>query len=74
MFAPTSVSVKVGGILEFDNSGSVLHNIKFDGHSDLDDVDFRGGATWQIKFTKAGTYPFVCSIHQTTMKGTVTVS
>ena len=74
VFSPTSVNVKVGGILEFDNTGSVFHNVKFDGHSDLDDLNFTGGATWQIKFTKAGSYPFICSIHSTTMRGTVTVS
>lgn len=74
LFSPTSITVKVGGVLEFDNSGSVFHNVTFTDHSDLDDSNFPGGAKWQIKFTKAGSYPFVCTIHATTMKGTVSVS
>jgi plastocyanin len=74
VFSPASASVKLGGILEFENTGSVFHNVTFPDHSDITTSNFPGGATWEIKFTKAGTYPFVCTIHSTTMKGTVTVS
>ena len=74
VFDPSSVSVKVGGVLEFKNGGSVFHNVTFPDHSDLDDPNFPGGSTWQVKFTKAGTYDFVCTIHSTTMKGSIKVS
>jgi plastocyanin len=74
VFTPVSATVKVGGVLEFNNSGSVFHNITFAGHGELDQPNFPGGATWEIKFTTAGTYPFVCTIHAPNMKGSVTVT
>jgi plastocyanin len=74
VFTPELTSVKVGGVLQFNNTGSVFHNITFTGHGQLDDSSFSGGATWEIKFTVAGTYPYVCTIHAPNMKGSVTVS
>src|SRR5207302_5870061 len=48
VFDPNSAKVSVNGVVEFDNSGSVFHNITFPGHDDLNDANFAGGGTWQI--------------------------
>jgi plastocyanin len=72
-FAPTSSSVKSGQIVEWDNTGTVLHNITFDAQSCLTDSSFQPGGKWQIQFTAAGTYPYHCTIHPG-MDGSITVS
>ncbi len=72
LFSPTSQSVKKGQIVEWDNSGTVLHNITFD-QTCLTDASFQPGGKWQVKFTAAGSYPYHCTIHPG-MDGTITVS
>jgi plastocyanin len=32
------------------------------------------GATWEVKFTAAGTYNYLCMIHAPNEKGEITVS
>ena len=64
----------VGDIIEWMNAGSVLHTVTFDNHSELNDDTLQGGGVWQVKFTVAGTYPYICTIHQPDMKGTITVT
>ena len=71
-FSPTSSSVKVGQVIEWTNTGSVLHNITFDEAGCLTDSAFQPQATWAIKFTQAGSYPYHCTIHPG-MDGTLTV-
>ena len=72
-FSPSSSSVKVGQVIQWTNTGSVLHNITFDEASCLSDSAFQPQANWQIKFTQAGTYPYHCTIHPG-MNGSLTVS
>jgi plastocyanin len=51
----------------------MVHNVTFSGgpHSDT----MNRGATFEVKFTKVGTYSYVCTFHQAKgMKGTVTVT
>src|SRR5437660_10942550 len=45
-FAPASQTVKTGGIVEWDNPGSIQHNITF-AQSCLTDGTFDPGAKWQ---------------------------
>jgi len=73
-FSPTTVTTGVGQVVQWSNSGQVQHTVTFDGaNSCLSDVSLQGGASWQVKFTQAGTYAFHCTIHPQ-MTGTVTVS
>ena len=72
-FSPTSQTAKVGQVIEWTNTGTVLHNITFDEASCLTDNAFQPQATWDIKFTQAGTYPYHCTIHPG-MDGSLTVS
>ena len=72
-FSPTSQTVKVGQVIEWTNTGSVLHNITFDEASCLTDSAFQPQATWAISFTQAGSYPYHCTIHPG-MDGTLTVT
>jgi len=72
-FSPSSSSAKVGQIVQWDNSGTVLHNITFDSQPCLTDSSFQPGGKWQIKFTVAGTYAYHCTIHPG-MDGSLTVS
>jgi len=51
----------------------VEHTITFDAESSLSDPSLQPGATWDIKFTTAGTYHYHCSIHPT-MIGTIVIS
>jgi len=72
-FSPTSSSAKVGQVIQWTNTGSVLHNITFDEAGCLTDASFSPQSTWEIKFTTAGSYPYHCTIHPG-MNGTLTVS
>ena len=71
-FTPNTSTVKVGQVIQWKNTGSVLHNITFD-QGCLNDGAFSPGASWSIKFTAAGTYNYQCTIHPgMTAKLTVT--
>ncbi|MGH7749278.1 MAG: cupredoxin domain-containing protein [Candidatus Dormibacteria bacterium] len=70
-FAPTSVSVKVGDIVGFTNSGTTPHNVTFDAGTASPTMN--GGDTFLVKFGVAGTYHYVCTFHAPGMAGTITV-
>jgi plastocyanin len=72
-FQPSSASVKVGDVVEWDNTGSVAHNVTFDDFSSITSDTMNSGDKYQVKFTKAGSYPFHCTFHPG-MEGTITVT
>ncbi len=61
-FAPTAATAKTGQIVQWKNTGSVLHNVTFDDQA-LTDNALAPGGTWQVKFSKAGSYAYKCTIH-----------
>ena len=71
-FAPTSITAKVGQVVQWANTGTVLHNITFD-QGCLTDSSFQPSATWEITFSQAGTYNYKCTIHPG-MDGKLTVT
>ena len=72
-FTPQNVSVNVGQVLQWKNTGQIGHTVTFSGsESCLTDAALAGGSTWDVTFTQAGTYPFRCTIHPQ-MTGVVTV-
>ena len=72
-FAPASLTVKVGDIVDFTNGGSIPHNVTFQ-YAGIGSATMKGGSTFLVKFTSRGTYPFVCTLHFAGMTGTITVS
>jgi plastocyanin len=72
-FQPASTSVKVGDVIEWNNSSSVAHNVTFDSYQSITSDTLQNGDKYEIKFTKAGTYQYHCTFHPG-MDGTVTVS
>jgi plastocyanin len=74
LFDPASISVKVGGTVEWANQGGTAHTV------DLDDAsvsppsgNLAVGAKFPVTFSKAGSFTYHCAIHGN-MKGTVVVS
>jgi len=72
-FSPTSASVKAGDVVQWDNTGAVAHNVTFDDFQSITSDTMNGGDTYQVKFTKAGSYAFHCTFHPG-MEGTITVT
>src|SRR6202035_3194942 len=83
-FDPAMQKVTVGEIVEWKNTGQVQHNIIFSDntssvdlapHSEpaLNDVSLLPGGAWQVKFTIAGTYSYLCTLHAG-MVGTIVVT
>ena len=72
-FMPSSTTAHVGDIVEWRNTGTVMHTVTFDSNQSLTDSALNPSGKWQVKFTVAGTYPFRCTIHPS-MTGTITVS
>ena len=74
-FAPETVSVKVGDVVEWDNGGQVPHNVTFSGQPGITSSTMNGGDKYQVKFTAPGTYSYVCTFHVAQqMQGSVTVT
>jgi plastocyanin len=76
VFVPASSTASVGEVVEFKNTGSVPHTVTFQDNNDgcLTDDSLNPGATWDVKFSAAGTYNYICTIHAPNMKGEITVS
>lgn len=69
LFAPSSLTVKVGTIVRWTNKDSASHQIKFADFSS--EILNRGGA-YEAPFVTPGTYEYSCAIHPS-MKGTIIV-
>lgn len=66
---PDEVSIKVGDVVEFDVSGSVVHDLKGD-----EGLEHKASSKFKVtkEFTKAGTFSYQCTIHPG-MTGTIEV-
>jgi plastocyanin len=68
-FSPMSVTLAVGDTVSFVNRDSTTHDVMIDGQ-DLGPQAPGATVTW--KATKAGTFPYTCTIHSQ-MKGQAVV-
>jgi len=71
-FKPGDLTIKTGTEVTWTNEDSTTHKIKSDDGS-FNSEGLGNGATFSHTFDKAGTFPYICSIHPT-MKGTITVT
>ena len=67
---PDEVTVKVGDVVEWDVTGSIVHDLKGD-----DGIERKAASNYKYTHTydKPGTYTYECTIHPG-MVGTVTVT
>jgi amicyanin len=70
-YDPETVTIKVGDTVTWVNEDAPQHDVVADNGEFKSDL-FDKGQTFSFKFTKAGTYPYHCSIHPG-MTGTVIV-
>ena len=68
-WSPSSVSVKKGDTVRWRWSGSLPHNVKGPGVS----TGTKKSGSASRRFSKAGTFRYVCTVHKGTMKMTVRV-
>jgi len=74
-FQPTTASAKVGDVVEWINTGTAVHNVIFDNRAVPGSESMNEGDTFEIKFTKPGTYSYLCKFHEANnMRGTITVT
>ena len=74
MFQPSDVTVHVGDVVEWKNTGTLQHNVVFGAQKSLSSQTMNGGDTYEVKFTASGTYSYVCTFHVSSgMTGTVKV-
>jgi plastocyanin len=75
VFTPGSVVVQTGGTVTWTwNPGGVTHNVTFTaGPGTLPPPAEQSSGTHDVTFTTVGQYAYHCTIHPTTMSGTVTV-
>lgn len=67
------INAKVGDVITWTNGDGVPHKVQLDDNSCGMSANMAGGASKSLVFSKAGTYPFHCSVHLS-MKGTITIS
>jgi len=70
-FNPQSITVTTGGAVTWANADAATHTVTFD--DGLDCGRLNQGGTVSRTFGTAGSFAYHCTIHPTTMKGTVVV-
>lgn len=61
-FAPVDLTVKVGDTVTWTNNDSVAHTVTSDTGA-FQSPSMPQGATFTFTFSKAGSYPYHCSVH-----------
>ena len=70
-FSPATVRIKAGQTVTWRNASQLTHTATGSG---FDSGNVAPGGRWSHRFTKAGTYPYVCVPHRAAgMRGTVIV-
>ena len=67
------LTAKVNDVVTWTNGDTVPHRVQLDDNSCGMSANIPGGGSKSLVFTKAGTFPFHCTVHAS-MKGTITVS
>ena len=70
-FDPPTLTIKVGQAVTWVNQDSAQHDVVAN-NGEFKSSLFGAGGTFSFTFTKAGTYPYYCSIHPH-MTGTIIV-
>ncbi|HEY7952949.1 MAG TPA: plastocyanin/azurin family copper-binding protein [Solirubrobacteraceae bacterium] len=71
---PDVLKVKVGSTIKWTNYDPVEHNVTSKGGpAKFASKNFGEGGTFEFKATKAGVIHYECTIHPTTMNGTIEV-
>lgn len=70
-FNPSSLSVSKGTKVTWKFDDSAAHNVTAS-DSSFKSTDLSSGGSYSFTFNTAGTYSYICTIHQY-MKGTITV-
>ena len=72
-FAPTDVSVAVGGSIELTNEDDTKHSLTAEEAGIDQDVDAGGSTTVDVADAEPGSYDFICKYHPD-MKGTLEIT
>jgi len=70
-FDPDVVQIKAGESVTWTNNDNFTHTVRVDGQADH---RVGRGQSVTIRFPKAGTYDYVCTLHSHDMHGQVIVS
>lgn len=71
---PDTLRVKVGSTIKWTNFDSVEHNVTSKGGPQtFASKNFGEGGSFEVKVTKPGIIHYVCTIHPTTMNGSIEV-
>jgi plastocyanin len=63
-FSPATLTVRVGQVVEWTvPSGLVPYNVTFPDNQDVSSGALIAGSTWEIRFTRPGTYHYTDTIH-----------
>jgi plastocyanin len=69
-FVPPELTVAVGDVVVWTNQDYFPHTVTAAGAFDSKNIESQ--ATWRYTADRAGTFPYVCTLHPT-MKGTLIV-
>ena len=73
-FVTSEITVELGSTVVWKNDGRTNHNVvSQDGSFKVDTAAFVPKAEYRYTFTKAGTFPYFCSIHGTKTVGMIGV-
>ena len=70
-FSPRTVELKAGQSVTWKNAGQTAHTVKGPGFFSTRAMD--PGGSYSHRFARPGTYPYLCTLHPTLMKGVVVV-
>jgi plastocyanin len=70
-FEPGATSIKAGEAVTWTNNGETIHNVKGKGFFS---EAINPGESYEHRFTKPGTYDYLCNLHPDQMRGSVEVS
>ena len=74
-FEQTAITAKAGDVaIYLENKDPFAHNVKIDGHGGSKDAAGRQSIRYVFRDLAPGTYAFYCSLHESEMKGTLTVT
>jgi plastocyanin len=69
-FESAKLTVAAGTAVTWDNAGETIHTVKGRGFFSRA-ID--PGGTYEHRFSDPGTYRYLCTLHPTTMRGTISV-